>query len=135
MPKYLFDCAECGTQFNRSLKLGEHPTHTCPSCGEDAPRVFEGFSHSFAAGTPTNSGVSKHDYPTADHAVGSNADVRWAEIHEREKVKQQVRAMGNTRPLIRENGKGQDYIQYTAASPKVIETRKKLVKEINSSKE
>jgi hypothetical protein len=79
--------------------------------------------------------VSKHDNPTADYAVGSNADVRWAEINEREKVKQQVRAMGNTRPLIRENGKSKDYIQYTAASPQVIEARKKLVKDINSSKE
>lgn len=49
MPKFTFDCP-CGTQFSRTLKMGEHPFHQCPGCGEDAPRIFEGFSHAFAQG-------------------------------------------------------------------------------------
>lgn len=130
MPKFTFDCL-CGVQFSRTLKMGEHSVHLCPSCGDDAPRIFEGFSHSFAPGVnPSNSGVTKLDYPTADQAVGSNADVRWAEIAEREKVKQKVREMGGSRPLVRQNGK--NYVQYTAGGQAVVDQRKQIVKEANA---
>ncbi len=129
MPKFTFDC-ECGVQFTRTLKMGEHPFHVCPGCGGEAPRVFEGFSHAFAQGaTPTNTGVAKLDYPTADQAVGSNADARWAEITEREKVKKQVRAMGKTHALSRKTGK--DFIEYTAGGKPLVEQRKQLVKAVN----
>lgn len=130
MPKYTFDCT-CGVQFTRTLKLGDHFSHPCPACQEEAPRLFEGFSHSFSTVgvTPTNSGVSKLDHPTADQAVGSNADVRWAEIAEREKVKQQVRQMGGSRALMRKNGK--DYIQYTAGGQALVDQRKRTVKAAN----
>lgn len=135
MPKFTFDCA-CGLRFTRSLKMGEHPQHPCPDCGEEAPRFWEGQSvtHAFApGGHPTNSGVSKHDHPSADQAVGQSAEQRWAEIGEREKVKKQVREMGGTDKLIRRNAPetktgGSSYVEYTAASSKLIEARKALVK-------
>lgn len=129
MPKYSFEC-ECGTQFSKTLKMGEHPTHECPNCEQEAPRVWEGFGFSFAPGgsAPANSGVAKHDYPTADYAVGRDADSRWAEYRARERVKDKVREVGGSRALIRKNG--QDYVEYTAGGSKLIEDRKKVNQEL-----
>lgn len=95
-----------------------------------APRQYEGFGFSFAPGgsAPANSGVSKHDYPTADQAVGTSADKRWEEYRAREIVKDKVRKVGGNRALIRENG--QDYIQYEAGNQQTIETRKKVSSEL-----
>ncbi len=125
MPKYTFECP-CGLGFTRSLKMGEHKTHECPNCQASAPRVFEGFGFAFAPGgsAPANSGVTKHDYPTDDYAVGSSADKRWEEYRAREKVKTEVRKAGGNRALIRKNGA--DYIEYQAGSSKTIEDRKKV---------
>lgn len=131
MPKYSFECT-CGLMFTRTLKMGDHQNHPCPNCKGDAPRVFEGFGFNFAesaAAAPGNSGVSKHDYPTADQAVGASADKRWAEYREREKVKQKVREAGGNRALVRENGR--DYIEYRAGGPATIETRKKVSQELS----
>lgn len=130
MPKYSFECP-CGLRFSRSLKMGEHPTHICPSCDQEAPRVWEGFAFNFAQGgsAPGNSGVAKHDYPTADQAVGSDAQKRWKEYRAREKVKTQVRKNSGRRPLIRKHGEG--YIEYQAGDDKLVATRKKLVKDAN----
>lgn len=129
MPKYRFDCS-CGLSFQRTLKMGEHPTHACPACKGDAPRVFEGFGFNFAQGgsAPANSGVTKHDYPTADQVVGSDADQRWAEYREREKVKTRVREVGGNRALIRKNG--QDFVEYQAGNQATVETRKRVSKEL-----
>lgn len=132
MPKYEFDCV-CGLQFERTLKMGEHPMHVCPICGEAANRVWAGgsFGFGFAEGnsSPANSGVTKHDYPTADYAVGASSDQRWSEYRARDQVKRQVREKGSHRTLIRQNGK--DYIEYKSGSDGLVETRKKLVKEVN----
>jgi putative FmdB family regulatory protein len=125
MPKYTFAC-ECGLEFTRNLKMGEHKTHDCPNCHESAARVFEGFGFGFAQGksAPANSGVTKHDYPTGDYAVGMSADKRWEEYRAREKVKAEVRKVGGNRALIRKNGA--DYIEYEAGSQATIEGRKKV---------
>lgn len=132
MPKYTFACPTCNTEFERTLKMGEHPTHPCPACQGPAPRVWmgQGFGFDFAASqkaAPANTGVTKHDYPTADQAVGSSSDARWAEYNAREKVKGQVRDVGGNRALIRKNGEG--YVEYEAGTQNLIEGRKKLVKE------
>lgn len=132
MPKYTFECEGCQTQFARTLKMGEHPTHPCPSCQGPAPRVWmgQGFGFDFATpatSAPANTGVTKHDYPTGDQIVGSHADARWGVYNEREKVKTQVREAGGSRTLVRRMGK--DYVEYQAGSEKTIETRKKLVKD------
>jgi len=131
VPKYTFECT-CGLGFTRTLKMGEHKTHECPNCQGSAPRVFEGFGFAFAAGgsAPANSGVTKHDYPTDDYAVGSSADKRWEEYREREKVKTEVRKVGGNRALIRKNGA--DYIEYKAGSDQTIEGRKKVRDELVS---
>lgn len=131
MPKYSFSC-ECGLEFMRTLKMGDHKTHECPNCQEAAPRVFEGFGFAFAPGgsAPANSGVTKHDYPTDDYVVGSSADKRWAEYQAREKVKAQVRKVGGNRALIRKNGT--DYIEYEAGSQQTIDGRKKVRDEMVS---
>ena len=130
MPKFSFDC-KCGTRFSRTLKMGEHQTYPCPACGNDAPRLWEGFGFNFAAGgtAPGNSGVTKHDYPTDDFVVGRDAEARWQDHFAREEVKNKVRAGGGSRTLIRKNGK--DYVEYVAANEKkLVEDRKKVSAEL-----
>jgi len=128
MPKYTFECT-CGLQFTRTLKLDNHKAHICPDCSQEAPRLLEGFGFAFAPGgtAPANSGVSKHDYPTADYAVGSDSEKRWAEHNARERVKNQVRKEGGTHALIRKNGKG--YVEYEAGTPDLLKKRRALVRE------
>jgi len=128
MPRYVFECQNesCNCRFDRNLKMGEHPTHECPSCHEEAPRCLEGegFAFGFKVGEAQqgNSGVHKEDYPTADQAVGRSADVRWASYRERDKVKDQVRAGEGTHALIRQNGP--DFVEYQAMSKPGLEARK-----------
>ena len=115
MPVYEFECQYCEIRFKRTLKMDTHPSHPCPECICDAPRLWEGFGgHTFAPGegATANSGVHDHDYPTADKAVGRDADARWEEIGQREKVKATVRETAQTRPLSRKNGA--DYVEYTS---------------------
>lgn len=132
MPKYTFECSECSTRFTRNLKMGEHPTNTCPSCGEVAPRLFEGFGFDFQEGKVSgNSGVSKQDYPTADQAVGRDAEKRWAELDGRGKVKDEVRRRAGSHALSRKQGVegGKPYVEYSSTSDQLIDVRRKLVKE------
>jgi len=129
VPKYVFECQDCAVRFERILKMGEHPTHECPSCKEEAPRLFtgNGFSHSFAAGSgpAANSGVHDHDYPTADKIVGRSAEERWAMYRERDKVKKKVREAGGTGALVRADGDG--FVEYDAMTPGAKTARENLV--------
>ena len=140
MPKYTFECGECRTQFTRKLRIGEHLDHPCPSCGSPAPRLWDGETFGFGfkdspTAAPGNSGVSKDDYPTADQAVGKDAERRWGELHARDKVKDEVRQKGGHHALQRKHGveAGKPYIEYAAGSDAVIERRKKLVKEADKA--
>lgn len=129
MPKFTFSC-RCKLTFTRNLPLGDHKTHTCPACSQQATRVLEGFGFNFSQGgkAPGNSGVAKHDYPTADQVVGSDADKRWDIYNEREKVKQKVRKVGGHRALIRRNG--ENHIEYVAGNQSLVEDRKKVTSEL-----
>lgn len=138
MPRYTFECPDCSARFTKSLKMGEHPTHPCPSCGTDALRFWEGegFGFDFQEGAvPGNSGVTKQDYPTADQAVGRDAEKRWQELHDRDKVKKIVRSKGGHRALTRRHGIENDkaYIEYEAGGEKLVEKRKKLVQVAESA--
>lgn len=135
MPKYTFECASCDARFTRKLKMGEHPDHPCPSCGSQADRLWDGESFGFdfqesTTAAPGNSGVSKHDYPTADQAIGRDAEKRWETIEARDKVKDEVRKKGGHRALMRRHGFEGDkaYVEYTSGSDQLIEGRRKLVK-------
>jgi predicted nucleic acid-binding Zn ribbon protein len=130
MPKYTFECQHdgCNLRFERTLKQENWPSFECPACGELAPRVLEGFAFGFK-GDPAkegNSGVHKEDYPTADHAVGRDAERRWAHYAERDKVKQQVRAQGGSPALMRRTG--DNYVEYEGLNPAGREARRNLAK-------
>lgn len=135
MPKYVFECQECKLRFDRNLKIGENAVHPCPGCKEAAPRVWDGqgFGFDFAPTPGTlngNSGVTKHDYPTADQAVGQSASLRWQEIEAREEVKQKVRQGGGSKGLVRKHALDNSYIEYEAVTPERNEARKKLIQEV-----
>lgn len=140
MPKYTFECTGCRTQFTRTLKMGDHENHPCPSCGTAAPRYWggQGFGFGFAAGSgaPGNTGVNKDDYPTADQAVGRSAEGRWGEYDERAKVKDKVREVGGTHALIRRHvteDDGKPAVEYEAGGERVLKTRRKLVQEAKTA--
>ena len=116
MPKYVFECQECNLRFERVLSMGADITHPCPECKEEAPRVVEGFTFGFkdSPGAVANSGVHKHDYPTADQAVGKDAEKRWETIAAREAVKTEARKQGGTDALIRRTAP--DHIDYEPMS-------------------
>lgn len=132
MPKFTFECEPCQTQFTRTLAMGEHPTHACPTCALPAPRLWmgQGFGFGFATpptAAPANTGVAKNDYPTADQVVGSHAEARWNVYNERAKVKEKVREVGGSNVLMRRQGEG--FVEYTAGTKTVIEGRKALTKQ------
>ncbi len=116
MPKYVFECQDCNIRFERALPMDTHLSHPCPNCQTEAPQVIEGFGFAFkeGQGATANSGVHKQDYPTADQAVGRDAEKRWAAIHERDAVKAAARKQGGTEALIRHQG--ETFIDYEPMS-------------------
>lgn len=139
MPKYTFECETCNLRFTKNLKIGTYESHPCPECKEDAARVLDEFGVSFTRNhnsPPGNTGVSKHDYPTADMAVGPDADKRWSQYRRRNVVKNEVRKQGGTHKLIRTNGPG--YVEYGAMTGEAAEGRRdvtrKAMKVLQSTK-
>jgi hypothetical protein len=109
--------------------MGDHPTHECPSCKEEAPRLFDqaAFGFGFSAGgtAAANSGVHDQDYPNADKIVGRSADIRWSTYRERDKIKKKVREVGDSPALERIDGG--DFTEYTAMGKPKRDARAKLV--------
>lgn len=131
MPLYVFECQGCELRFERTLKMGDHTTHSCPQCKDEAPRILDGASFGFgftapATSAPANTGVHMDDYPTADRAVGKSAEARWGVITEREKVKGEARKQGETHALIRHTGPG--FIDYEPMSDVGRGARRRLAK-------
>lgn len=133
MPKYVFECQEegCSLRFERTLKIGDHPTHKCPNCEATAPRVLdqEGFAFAFAQpkeAAPGNTGVHKDDYPTADRIVGKDADLRWAQYDAKEKGKDAIRKATGSHALTRKQGK--DFVTYEPLSKQDFDKRKQIAK-------
>lgn len=128
MPKYVFECQECGNlRFERALKMADHPTHECPACGEEAPRVISAFGFAFQGGgsAPANSGVHDLDYPSADKLIGRSAHDRWSTYVERDQVKKKVRKGGSAPELMRVDGEG--YVEYTSMPKSLKKERESLV--------
>jgi hypothetical protein len=109
--------------------MGDHPTHPCPDCKDEAPRLFDkaafGFGFTSGGTAPANSGVHDQDYPSADKIVGRSADARWETYRERDKVKKKVREVGGNQALERIDGDG--YTEYAAMGQPQREARSKLV--------
>lgn len=144
MPKYTFECqiGECNLRFEKNLKMGEYPSFECPNCHDQAPRVMEGFGFDFkgpAGAPPGNTGVHKDDYPTADQAVGKDADKRWELNRERDAVKNTVRQQGGSPALTRRTAKDGSYVEYEAMSDVGRQARrasaKKAVEALRTAKE
>lgn len=117
------------------MKMGDYKSYECPSCKADAARVFEGFGFNFKAPAKApigNTGVTKHDYPTADYVVGRDAEQRWAEYAERQKVKDKVREAGGTHALVRTGTK--DYLDYHVGGESTLVKRRKLIRDLRALK-
>jgi len=131
MPQYTFRCNACNLQFKRRLAMGVHATCACPSCKQGAPREWEGQGFGFgfqetAATAQGNSGVAKHDYPTADNIVGRSAEAQWNIIHRRNAAKDKIRGTGVG--LARRDHKAGDQVvtEYATLSQGGFEARKQL---------
>lgn len=131
MPQYSFFCGACSLQFKRRLKIGPHPTHACPSCAKGVPRQWEGQGFGFdfaqtAGSAQANSGVTKHDYPTADEVVGRSADAQWQVIHARNVAKGKIRDRGVALARRDAVSDGQAVTEYTTMNQGSFDARKRL---------
>lgn len=131
MPQYTFHCGACNLQFKRRLSMGVHATCVCPSCKKGAPREWEGQGFGFGfqetAGTAKgNSGVTKHDYPTADNIVGRSAETQWNLIHERNAAKDKIRGQGVGLARRDHVEKGRVVTEYSTLSEGSFAARKRL---------
>lgn len=135
MPQYSFRCATCSLTFDRTLSMGEHPMHVCPSCDAPAARQFDGqaFGHAFASPALSkplaNTGVHQDDYPTADRVVGRSALRRWDHFHARAEVKTKAREEGGTHALARVDNPEGGFTEYQPLSPRGFAARKVVAKE------
>jgi hypothetical protein len=108
--------------------MGEHPTNKCPSCGEEAPRLFTSFGFGFTKpenSAPANTGVHDLDYPSADKIVGRSAESRWGTYRARDEAKKTVRKEGKTQALVRFDSEG--FTEYTSMREEEVKAREKLV--------
>lgn len=131
MPQYTFFCAACSLQFKRRLAMGVHPTCLCPGCKKAAARQWEGqgfgFGFEATAGTALgNSGVTTHDYPTADNIVGRSAEAQWGLIHARNAAKDKIRGNGVGLSRRDQVENGEVVSEYVTLSPGTFEARKRL---------
>jgi len=69
MPTYEFICKECGQEFEEQRKIEDFDAK-CPLCGSDTDKLMS------APGIKTSN-------PSADSAIGADAERRWADIEER----------------------------------------------------
>jgi hypothetical protein len=111
--------------------MGINATCQCPSCKKGAPREWEGQGFGFgfcetAATARANSGVAKHDYPTADNVVGRSAEAQWHIIHERNAAKDKIRGLGVGLARRDQVEQGQVVTEYTTLSQGSFAARKKL---------
>lgn len=111
--------------------MGVHPTCLCPSCKKAAPRQWEGQGFGFGfeetAGTTVgNSGVTKHDYPTADNIVGRSAEAQWGLIHARNEAKDKIRSQGVALSRRDQVENGQVVSEYMTLSQGTFDARKRL---------
>lgn len=130
MPQYTFYCKGCNLQFKCRLKMGDHKTHKCASCKGEATRVLQGFGFDFAqtaATSKANSGVTKHDYPTADNIVGRSAEKKWDQIYARNVAKDKFRQETGAVALSRKDSveAGQIVTEYKPLHRPQFDARKK----------
>jgi len=86
-------------------------------------------SHAFAASSGTakaNSGVSQHDYPTADNIVGRSAEMRWNEQHKRNEAKAKIRGEGVALARHDSTENGSVVSEYQSLNQNKFDARKKL---------
>lgn len=131
MPQYTFFCTVCSLQFKRRLPMGVNQTCTCPRCKKGAPRQWEGQGFGFGfketpATAHANSGVAKHDYPTADNAVGRSAEAHWQVIHARNEAKAKIRDRGVALSRRDQVEQGRVVSEYTTLTQENFEARKHL---------
>ena len=130
MPQYTFYCQSCNLQFKCRLKMGDHKIHKCASCKGEAKRVLQGFGFDFAQTAATkqaNSGVTKHDYPTADNIVGRSAEEKWDQIYARNVAKDKFRQETGAVALSRKDTveSGQIVTEYKPLHQTQFDARKK----------
>jgi len=111
--------------------MGVHPTCLCPGCKNAAHRQWEGQGFGFGfeqtAGTAVgNSGVTKHDYPTADNLIGRSAEAQWGVIHARNAAKDKIRSHGVGLSRRDQMEDGRVVSEYVSLSQGTFDARKRL---------
>lgn len=95
MPRYDFQCFECGVQFEALLPMSrsQEPQH-CPSCETPAERMMPDdvsghFNKSVTGPVPQNTGISQLD-AHIDRTIGTSAKQGWDEHNRRVQEKRKI---------------------------------------------
>jgi len=96
MPVYDYKCNDCGLKFEKSLKMAESATTTCPVCKTPTSNKLPPKGVLGKVGEPT------HIPKDIDLAVGRSAEERWQAYEDRAKKKQKVREESDTTLVTRD---------------------------------
>lgn len=96
MPVYEFKCVGCNLRFEKSLKISESVSTSCPNCNVITTIKL-----------PPKGVISKMAEPTSipkdiDLAVGKSAEERWMSYEERAKQKEKIRKESDTNMITRD---------------------------------
>lgn len=92
MPIYEFICEKCYLKFEKIYsKISDNKKEKCPNCDSDSEKVISLVNHRFAE--------SKTIPKDIDKKVGMDAEKRWLEYEEKNKLKNNIRKNAGTEKL------------------------------------
>lgn len=127
MPCYNYYCVECQFIFEESFKKPEDLTSPCPKCKADSDRMV-------SAPNVIRSNTSRENI---DIKVGKESERRWADIKDRQALKEKIRKESGSTAVETVHGKdssGKITYEYKPVSKERIAERKSLYGEYLSSK-
>jgi putative FmdB family regulatory protein len=68
MPTYVFQCQQCGFQFEKFLKITDESIHKCPQCNGETQRLISGGAGFLLKG----SGFHQNDYKKHESCCGKS---------------------------------------------------------------
>lgn len=96
MPIYDFKCSECELKFEKSLKIAESQSTSCPVCNKTTSIKLPSKGVMGKVGEVTS--IPKD----IDLAVGKSAEERWEVYEERKRAKDKVRKDSDTNLISRD---------------------------------
>ena len=97
MPIYEFKCKDCELTFEKSLKIADSASASCPLCHKVTTHKLP------PKGVLSKVGEVKSIPKELDLAVGKSAEERWLAYEERNKEKEKIRKNSETNLITRDS--------------------------------